>query len=56
MPFKMKESGALYCTITPEFVPRPYLVIANRKGTPFNEPWRLNLWMKDLLEKRYFNL
>ena len=53
---KMKESAATYCTITPEFGPPPYLVFANRKGSPFDEQWRLNLWMKDLLEKRYINL
>lgn len=52
---QMKESGASYCTITPEFGPPPYLVFANRKGTPFEEQWRLNLWMKSLLEKRYAN-
>jgi sugar phosphate isomerase/epimerase len=52
---KMKQSGAPYCTITPEFGPPPYLVFANRQGTPFDEQWRLNLWMKNLLEKRYAN-
>ncbi|MBE7170838.1 MAG: sugar phosphate isomerase/epimerase [Williamsia sp.] len=50
-----RESGAAYCTITPEFGPPPYLVFANRAGTPFEEQWRLNLWMKDLLQKRYEN-
>jgi sugar phosphate isomerase/epimerase len=48
-----KETGAVYCTITPEFGAPPYLVFANRHGTPFEEQWRLNLWMKNLLEKRY---
>jgi sugar phosphate isomerase/epimerase len=50
---KMKDSGAPYCTITPEFGPPPYMVFANRQGTPFDEQWRVNLWMKNLLEKRY---
>src|SRR5205085_5995170 len=44
----MKQLGAEYCTITPEFGPPPYLVFANRSGTPFEEQWRLNKWMKDL--------
>ncbi len=52
---QMKDLGAPCCTITPEFGPPPYLVFANRTGTPFQEQWRLNLWMKDLLEKRYKN-
>jgi sugar phosphate isomerase/epimerase len=49
---KLKE-GAAYCTITPEFGPPPYMVFANRKGSPNEEQWRLNYWMKSLLEKRY---
>lgn len=53
---KMKESGVPYCTITPEFGPPPYLVFANRPGTPFDEQWRLNLWMKNLLSDRYADL
>lgn len=48
-----RVAGAAYCTITPEFGPPPYLVFANRTGTPQEEQWRLNVWMKDLLEKRY---
>ena len=50
---KMKESGVPYCTITPEFGPPPYLVFANRPGSPFDEQWRLNAWMKNLLQERY---
>ncbi len=52
---KLKE-GAASCTITPEFGPPPYMVFANRKGTPQEEQWRLNGWMKSLLEKRYHEL
>jgi len=48
-----KEAGAERCTITPEFGPPPYLVFANRNGTPQQEQWRVNLWMKDFLQKRY---
>jgi sugar phosphate isomerase/epimerase len=49
---RIKE-GASYCSITPEFGPPPYMVFANRKGSPGEEQWRLNYWMKSLLEKRY---
>lgn len=51
-----KASGAFYCTITPEFGPPPYMVFANRQGSPHEEQWRINLWMKNLLEKRYANI
>lgn len=50
-----KESGAAWCSITPEFGPPPYLVTAGRTAAPHEEQWRLNLWMKDLLQKRYSN-
>ncbi|MBD0364944.1 MAG: sugar phosphate isomerase/epimerase [Flavisolibacter sp.] len=47
------KDGATHCTITPEFGPPPYMVFANRGGSPQQEQWRLNNWMKSLLEKRY---
>jgi sugar phosphate isomerase/epimerase len=47
------KDGSKYCTITPEFGPPPYMVFANRNGSPEQEQWRLNKWMKNLLEKRY---
>lgn len=47
------QEGADTCTITPEFGPPPYMVFANREGTPEKEQWRLNYWMKNFLEKRY---
>ena len=47
------QKGAASCTITPEFGPPPYMVFANRKGSPNEEQWRLNYWMKSLLKKRY---
>jgi sugar phosphate isomerase/epimerase len=47
------RDGASECTITPEFGPPPYMVFANREGTPQQEQWRINNWMKSLLEKRY---
>ncbi len=50
------RNGATYCTITPEFGPPPYMVFANRNGSAEHEQWRLNKWMKNLLEKRYDHL
>ncbi len=40
-------------TITPEFGPAPYLVKGDRTTSLRDEQWRLNLWMKDLLQNRY---
>lgn len=51
-----RMSGAKWCSITPEFGPPPYMVFGNRAGTPDEEQWRVNLWMKNLLEKRYQNI
>lgn len=48
-----REAGADFCTITPEFGPPPYLVFAGRSGTPQQEQWRVNLWMKNFLQQRY---
>ncbi|MEO6916972.1 MAG: sugar phosphate isomerase/epimerase [Chitinophagaceae bacterium] len=47
------SAGAGYLTVTPEFGPPPYMVFANRLGSPQEEQWRLNLWMKTFLEKRF---
>jgi sugar phosphate isomerase/epimerase len=47
------RSGADNCTITPEFGPPPYMILANREGSPEQEQWRLNKWMKSFLEERY---
>jgi sugar phosphate isomerase/epimerase len=40
-------------TITPEFGPAPYMIKGNRTTSLREEQWRINLWMKDFLEKRY---
>jgi sugar phosphate isomerase/epimerase len=40
-------------TITPEFGPAPYMVKGNRTIDLREEQWRINLWMKDFLQKRY---
>ena len=50
------QEGVESCTITPEFGPPPYMVFANREGSPEEEQWRLNYWMKSLLEERYREL
>jgi len=50
------RDGASHCTITPEFGPPPYMVFANRDGSPEQEQWRLNKWMKSFLEERYCKL
>lgn len=49
----MKSLHKNYCTITPEFGPPPYLTLAGRQLDPMAEQWRLNLWMKNLLQNRY---
>lgn len=48
-----KAAGDKYCTITPEFGPPPYMVMGDRKGSPQQEQWRINLWMKIFLDNRY---
>ncbi|MRG45016.1 sugar phosphate isomerase/epimerase [Chitinophaga sp. SYP-B3965] len=48
-----KKNGDQYCTITPEFGPPPYMVMGDRKGSPQQEQWRINLWMKIFLDNRY---
>jgi sugar phosphate isomerase/epimerase len=45
--------GDTSCTITPEFGPPPYMTCVNNKVNPFDKQWRLNLWMKRVLEDRY---
>nr|WP_121273188.1 sugar phosphate isomerase/epimerase [Pedobacter schmidteae] len=40
-------------TITPEFGPAPYMVKGDRTLSLRDEQWRINLWMKDFLQKRY---
>jgi sugar phosphate isomerase/epimerase len=48
-----KASGALRCTMTPEFGPPPYLTVLNKDISPQQLQWNLNLWMKELLHNRY---
>lgn len=49
----MKSLKKDFCTITPEFGPPPYLALAGRALDPVQEQWRLNLWIKNLLQNRY---
>jgi len=48
-----RQQGFTESTITPEFGPPPYLARANRDIDLQQEQWRLNLWMKNLLNERY---
>ncbi|TDO19585.1 sugar phosphate isomerase/epimerase family protein [Pedobacter duraquae] len=48
-----KLAGIERLTITPEFGPTPYLVPTHTTKTAWEQQWDLNLWMKDLLNRRY---
>lgn len=50
---QQRKSGATYCTITPEFGPPPYLITTNTTIKAWEQQWNLNLWMKELLQRRY---
>ncbi len=50
------SSKASSSTITPEFGPPPYMVTGNRTGNIFDEQWRMNCWIKNLLQDRYKEL
>ncbi|HEY8661216.1 MAG TPA: sugar phosphate isomerase/epimerase [Hanamia sp.] len=53
---QIRNSQINYCTITPEFGPPPYLVPGDRTIPLIDEQWRLNLWIKEFLKKRYKDL
>ena len=48
-----RSLGDEVMTMTPEFGPPPYLVKGKRSLPDDQEQFRLNLWMKRVLEKRY---
>ena len=48
-----KAEGATSCSITPEFGPPPYLVHRDNNISAQQQQWNLNIYMKDLLHKRY---
>jgi sugar phosphate isomerase/epimerase len=45
--------GKKSLTITPEFGPAPYMTTIPYTNEPIANQWEINLWMKDLLQKRY---
>lgn len=48
-----RENDTKTITITPEFGPPPYLTVMDKNIPADETQWQLNLWMKDLLSKRY---
>jgi len=50
---KQKEKEVL--TITPEFGPFPYMVHLPSTGEPISNQWEINIFMMNLLKKRYQN-
>uniref|UniRef100_UPI00404737EF hypothetical protein n=1 Tax=Mariniflexile sp. TaxID=1979402 RepID=UPI00404737EF len=40
-------------TITPEFGPQPYMPVLPYSQTPLSNQWDINVFMMDLLKKRY---
>ncbi len=46
-------NGEALLTITPEFGPAPYMPSLPFSRVPVADQWEINLWMKDLLKKRY---
>lgn len=51
--YQQKSSGKRSITITPEFGPRPYLTLTDDNQQADEVQWQQNLWVKDLLTKRY---
>ena len=45
-----------YFTITPEFGPFPYMTVMPLTGQPISSQWEINVYMKDLLKRRYEHL
>ena len=50
-----QRMGAKVFTITTEFGPPPYMPSVPFSGQPLANQWEINLFMKDLLEKRFNN-
>jgi len=51
---KQKQSGVL--TITPEFGAEPYMTLTPETNEPIANQWDINVYMMDLLKKRYNKL
>ena len=48
-----RKRGKEYFTITPEFGPTPYMQLKPGTNEPVSNQWKCNLYMKEILEKRY---
>ncbi|WP_139958303.1 sugar phosphate isomerase/epimerase family protein [Flavicella sediminum] len=48
-----RKEGHDYMSISPEFGPFPYMTKLPYCGLPITSQWEVNLFMKDLLKKRY---
>lgn len=47
------EEGREILTITNEFGPYPYMIHTPYENKPIADQWQINIYMKDLLKKRY---
>jgi sugar phosphate isomerase/epimerase len=45
-----------FITITPEFGPPPYLILLPHTHKPISDQWNCNIYMMEMLKKRYTNL
>lgn len=50
---RTKYENREYFTITPEFGPVPYMTVLPYTTQPIANQWEINIYMKDLLKKRY---
>ena len=50
-----QQTGSGELTITTEFGPEPYMQVTPYSQHPLADQWEINLFMKDLLDKRYNN-
>ena len=50
---RVRNEGRESFTITPEFGPFPYMQYHPQSDTPLADQWDVNVYMKDLLDKRY---
>lgn len=52
----VREMNFEFLTITPEFGPYPYMLHLPFTHMPVANQWDINVYMKDLLKKRYSNI
>ena len=48
-----KLKGSDFFTMTTEFGPPPYMLTKTEDNTPIASQWEINLFMKDLLKKKF---